>query len=98
MRRWLAEPSSYPRLQHEAAIRLFASDPGDADDVVRSLRALRDDLPRIEALCDLYEERARSIPHRTRAIVLELSLARRLVRAHREWIADVERELGAVPR
>lgn len=94
MRRWLAEPSSYPRLQHEAAIRLFASDLGDAGDVVRSLRALRDDLPRIEALCDLYEERAHAIPHRTRAIVLELSLARRLVQAHREWIADVERELG----
>jgi PadR family transcriptional regulator AphA len=93
-RAWLAEPSTYPRIQHEAAIRLFASDLGDAGDVLGSLRALRDELPRLEALCDMFEERAREIPHRTRAIVLELSLARRLLRAHREWVDEVERALG----
>ncbi len=80
---WLAAPSSYPRIQHEAAIRLFASDMGDAADVLRSLRALRDDLPRLEAICDMYEQRAQTIPHRTKAIVLELSLVRRLLDAHR---------------
>jgi hypothetical protein len=94
MRRWLAEPSTYPRIQHEAAIRLFASDLGDSADVLQSLAALRDELPRIEALCDLFEERAAAVPHRTEAIVLELSLARRLAQAHREWLDDVERALG----
>src|ERR671938_2100387 len=29
MRAWLAQPSAYPRIQHEAAIRLFAADLGD---------------------------------------------------------------------
>jgi hypothetical protein len=48
----------------------------------------------LEAACDLFEERAHTIPRRTKAIVLELSLVRRLLRAHREWIDDVERELG----
>jgi PadR family transcriptional regulator, regulatory protein AphA len=95
MREWLAAPSSYPRIQHEAAIRLFASDLGDLDSVVESLRALREQLPALEALCDRYEERAQSIPHRTTAIVLELSLARRIIEAHREWVDDVERELKA---
>jgi len=94
MRQWLAAPSTYPRIQHEAAIRLFASDLGDRRDVVASLRSLRDDLPRLEALCDLFEERAQAIPHRTEAIVLELSLARRLIRAHRDWIGEVESELA----
>lgn len=94
-RAWLAAPSTYPRIQHEAAIRLFASDLGDVQAVLASLQALRAELPRLEALCDLYEERAQAIPHRTRAIELELSLARRLVRAHRDWIDEVERELGA---
>jgi DNA-binding PadR family transcriptional regulator len=93
-RRWLARPSGYPRIQHEAAIRLFASDMGDSREVLRSLRALRDDLPRLEALCDMFEQRAQNIPHRRRAIVLELSLVRRMLAAHRDWIADVERELG----
>lgn len=94
MREWLAAPSTYPRIQHEAAIRLFASDLGDTEAMLASLRALRDQLPQLTALCDLYEERAQAIPHRTRAIVLELSLARRLIQAHRDWIDEVERELG----
>ena len=93
-RAWLAAPSTYPRIQHEAAIRLFASDLGDLAAVLKSLQALRDELPRLEAVCDLFEERARAIPHRTKAIVLELSLVRRLLQAHREWIDEVERELG----
>ena len=97
-RAWLAAPSTYPRIQHEAAIRLFASDLGEIADVVDSLRALRDDLPRLEALCDMFEERAHAIPHRTKAIVLELSLVRRMLQAHRDWIDDVERELGAMAR
>jgi DNA-binding PadR family transcriptional regulator len=36
MREWLAEPSSFPRIQHEAAIRLFASDLGDMEQVLAS--------------------------------------------------------------
>jgi hypothetical protein len=62
--------------------------------VLESLRALREQLPHLEALCDVFEERAQAIPYRTKAIVLELSLARRLIRAHREWIDEVERELS----
>ncbi len=93
MRAWIASPSSYPRIQHEAAIRLFASDLGDPYALVESLRALREQLPALEQLCDAYEERAQAIPHRTRAIELELSLARRLIRAHREWVDEVEGEL-----
>jgi DNA-binding PadR family transcriptional regulator len=96
-RAWLAAPSTYPRIQHEAAIRLFASDLGDRKVVLDSLRALRDDLPRLEALCDMFEERAQAIPHRAKAIVLELSLVRRLLRAHKEWIDDVESELSGAP-
>lgn len=92
-RAWLASPSRYPRIQHEAAIRLFASDLGDIGDVLRSLRALKDQLPELEATCDLYEARAQAIPHRTKAITLELSLARRLIQAHRDWIDEVEAEL-----
>jgi DNA-binding PadR family transcriptional regulator len=94
LRAWLAAPSSYPRIQHEAAIRLFASDLGDIDDVLGSLRALREQLPRLEAACADFEARAQAIPHRTKAIVVELSLVRRLIAAHRDWLDEVEREFG----
>jgi DNA-binding PadR family transcriptional regulator len=95
MRAWLAQPSAYPRIQHEAAIRLFAADLGDLDAVLDSLRALRERLPELEALCDHYEQRAQGVPHRTRLIELELSLARRLIQAHRTWIDEVVGEVGA---
>jgi DNA-binding PadR family transcriptional regulator len=94
MRAWIAGPSTYPRIQHEAAIKLFASDLGDTHALIQSLRALRAELPRLEALCDMYEQRAHELPHRTKATILELSLARRLIQAHREWIDEVERELA----
>lgn len=94
-RAWLAAPSSYPRIQHEAAIRLFASDLGDPKTVLRSLGGLREVLPRLEALCDMFEQRAQAIPHRTEAIVLELSLARRLLQAHGDWLDEVERVLSS---
>jgi PadR family transcriptional regulator AphA len=61
-RTWLAAPSTYPRIQHEAAIRLFASDMGDTADVLDSLRALREELPRLETVCEMYEQRAHAIP------------------------------------
>jgi DNA-binding PadR family transcriptional regulator len=93
-RAWLARPSTYPRIQHEAAIRLFAADLGDIQTVLQSLQALRAELPRLEAVCDLFEARAQAIPRRTKATVLELSLVRRLLQAHRDWIDDVVRELG----
>jgi DNA-binding PadR family transcriptional regulator len=93
-REWLAEPSGFPRIQHEAAIRLFASDLGDIEAVLASLRALRDELPRLEALIDVYEQRADAIPHRTQALKLNHALARRLIDAHRAWIDDVEATYG----
>ena len=89
-RRWLAEPSEFPRIHHEAAIRLFASDLGDIEDVLASLRALRDELPRLEALVDFHEQRADWIPHRAMALKLNHALARRLIEAHRAWIDEVE--------
>jgi PadR family transcriptional regulator AphA len=94
MRAWIASPSTYPRIQHEAAIRLFCSDLGDIAGLLDSLHSLREQLPHIEELCDTFEQRAPAIPHRTKAIILELSLVRRLIQAHREWIDEVQRELG----
>ena len=94
MRRWLAEPSRYPRVQHEAGVRVAAADLGDAHAVVESLRALRADLPRLEGLVGEIEARAAKFPHRARYLRLEMSLARRLITAHREWVDEVERELG----
>ena len=69
---------------------MFVSDLGDMAAVLAGLRALCDELPRLEALIELHERRADAIPHRTQALKLNHSLARRLIEAHRAWIDDVE--------
>jgi hypothetical protein len=98
IRTWLARPSEYPRIQHAAGVRLAAADLGDERAVVESLRALRDGLPELERLGDEIEERASMSAHRARYIILELSLARRLIQAHRDWVDAVEHTLDPFSR
>lgn len=75
-------------------MRVFAVDLlRDPLDVVRSFEGLEDELGRLELLLDGLAERAESIPHRTQGIELQLSLARRILDAHREWIAEVRGSL-----
>jgi hypothetical protein len=50
----------------------------------------------LDELDGLLEEpnTAASIPQRERYLRINHRLARRLISAHREWIGEVERELG----
>jgi DNA-binding PadR family transcriptional regulator len=91
---WLAQPAPFPRIQHEAVVRLLAGDLVDDETVVASLAALRDELAEISASLDAGEEIAGTLPHRERYLRLVHSLGRKLVRAHEEWVDEVERELG----
>lgn len=92
-RAWQAEPSSFPEIHHEAAIRLWASDLGDPATVLQSLRSLRDQLPALRAIVDSHDTDT-DFPNRDRALRLNQSLARRLIDAHEDWIADVEAAYG----
>jgi DNA-binding PadR family transcriptional regulator len=95
LREWLARPCPFPRIQSEAAIRVQASDLAkDPGDVVESLRALRDEIAELEAVLDEAEIRHQAVPHRELQLRLLRSLGRRVLRAHLEWIDEVEEELG----
>ena len=96
LQEWLAEPSSFPRIQTEAVARVLASDLAEDERVVaESLQALREEIAALSAEVDEDERRAPSIPHRERQLKLVRSLGRRLLQAHLDWIDEVERELGA---
>ena len=96
LQEWLAEPSSFPRIQSEAVARVLASDLAEDERVVaESLQALREEIAELSAEVDEDERRAPSIPHRERQLKLVRSLGRRLLQAHLDWIDEVERELGA---
>jgi DNA-binding PadR family transcriptional regulator len=92
---WLAEPTSMPRIQNEAAAKLLAADFADDETILASLAGLR------EEIADGYREaeemaaRAAAIPHRARYLALLNDLRRRTLDAQREWLDHVEQQLGS---
>jgi DNA-binding PadR family transcriptional regulator len=95
---WLAQPSRFPRIQSEAAIRIQASDLAEDPTVIlQSLQPLREEIAELAAILDESEQREPQFPHRRRQLRLLHSLGRRLLRAHLEWIEEVEQELGPRP-
>jgi hypothetical protein len=71
----------------------FAADlVGEA--VLDSLRALREEIADISARLDAAEAIATTIPSREHYLLLNHRLARRIVKAHTDWLDEVERELG----
>jgi DNA-binding PadR family transcriptional regulator len=98
LQEWLARPTPFPRIQSEAAIRVQASDlANEPAVVVASLQSLRDEITEMAALLDAGEQRESQFPHRRRQLRLLRSLGRRILNAHLDWIAEVERELGPAP-
>jgi DNA-binding PadR family transcriptional regulator len=95
LREWLASPSSFPRIQSEAAARVLASDLAeDPRAVAESVKAMRADIEDQRRLLEQAESRAWTLPHRARQLRLVRSLGRKLLDAHDEWIDEVVRELG----
>lgn len=94
LRAWLAEPAVFPRIYHEAVVKVMAGDLVAPEVTVASLQPLKDELAEIRARIDEGDERARSLTNRTRYLDLNARLARRLVDAHEAWIAEIEAELG----
>jgi DNA-binding PadR family transcriptional regulator len=92
---WLAEPARFPRIKNEAHLRLLAGDMLTDAEIVASFRGMLPELDQIEALArDMYEQASR-VPHRARYLQLSHAYALRLVQLHREWIAEIHRELGS---
>ena len=91
---WIKEPAHFPRIQHEAVVRLLAADLVGEEAVLDSLRALRTEIGDISARLDAAEAIAATIPSRENYLLLNHRLARRIVQAHVDWLDEVERELG----
>ena len=94
LRDWLRAPAGFPRLQHEASFRLFAGDLIEDDEILASLQRLRADIDDMSQLVATNIERASGVPHRTRYLLLQQDLGRRLLQAHSDWLDNVERELA----
>src|SRR4029077_11244520 len=91
---WLRAPAGFPKLQHEASFRLFAGDLIEDEEILTSLQKLRADIEEMSTLVNTNIERAPNVPHRTRYLLLQQDLGRRLLKAHTDWLDEVERELA----
>jgi PadR family transcriptional regulator, regulatory protein AphA len=98
LRAWIAEPSTLPRIQHEAIVKLLAADLVSDDVVLRSLQAMRTDIADASARLDVAEAVAATLPHRERYLRLVHRLGRALLETHLHWLDEVERELGPKKR
>jgi DNA-binding PadR family transcriptional regulator len=94
VRDWANEPVRFPRVLHEGVVRLLAADLVGEPPVRESISALGAELDELDALVDEGEATAGALPHREKYLLINHGLARRLVAAYRDWIDDVERELG----
>jgi nucleoside phosphorylase/DNA-binding PadR family transcriptional regulator len=96
LRVWLVQPTPFPRIQDEAAVRLLAAGSvGDDAALLTSLGALRAELDEVDEGLDVAEALAETLPHGARYLRLLHRLGRSVVRSRREWLDDVERELAA---
>ena len=93
LRVWADDPVRFPRALHEGVVRLLAADLVGEGPVRAGILALREELDELDALMTRADEVAGTLPHREKYLRLNHRLARRLIDAHREWVADVEREL-----
>jgi len=94
LREWMKEPAHYPRTDTSATSRVIAADLVGEAAVKRSLLGMREEIEFLLEQLDAGEERAHDIPHREKYLLLSHSLARRIILAHRDWLDEVERELG----
>jgi DNA-binding PadR family transcriptional regulator len=94
LRGWAREPVRFPRVLHEGVVRLLAADLVGEEPVREGIVALSRELDELETLMDAADAIAATFPHREKYLRINHRLARRLIAAHRDWIADVKRELG----
>jgi DNA-binding PadR family transcriptional regulator len=92
--RWVAEPATFPRVQHEAVVKVLSGDIAGDEAILRSLDGLRAEIADLRGRLDEAEEVAKTLPHRERYLRLVHRLGRALVQVHEEWVDEVERELS----
>jgi DNA-binding PadR family transcriptional regulator len=91
---WLKEPSTLPRIQNEAVVRLLASDLGKDADVLASLTELEPEIAAGRERVAAALERASGLPHRERYLKLVHRLGELQLAAYEQWLDEVRAELS----
>ena len=91
---WMSQPATFPRLQHEAAVRVMCADLAGTQQVLDSLRGMRPEIERVLADVTAMEQRAEGLPHRRANLALNNWFGRRWCELLLAWLDEAERVLG----
>jgi DNA-binding PadR family transcriptional regulator len=91
---WMSHPSQLPRLAGEPPVRIIAADLAGEAAVRESLLAMRAEIADLRASTEALEERASTIPHREKYLLLNARLADHVLDAYERWLEEVEEELS----
>jgi DNA-binding PadR family transcriptional regulator len=95
---WVRTPVGLPRIQHEALVRVLATDlADDPADVLAGLRPMRDELHPTRAAIATAREHATELPDRRRRLLAQHQMADRLLDAFEQWLDDVDELLAGSP-
>jgi DNA-binding PadR family transcriptional regulator len=92
---WMSQPAAFPRLQHEAAVRVLCADLAGFERVLTSLRRMRPEIERVLADITSMEQQAEQLPHRRANLRLNTWFGRRWCELQLAWLDEAERVLGA---
>lgn len=88
---WVREPVGLPRIQHEAVIRVMATDlADDPADVLAGLRPLRDEIAAGRAMLDEGLRAAEDLPDRRELLLAQHRMAQGFLDALEGWMGEVE--------
>ncbi len=94
---WMSQPAAFPRLQHEAAVRVLCADLAGPQRVLDSLRGMRPEIERVLADIAAMEQQAEQLPHRRANLQLNTWFGRRWCELQLAWLDEAERVLGDAP-
>jgi PadR family transcriptional regulator, regulatory protein AphA len=93
LKEWISRPSPVPRLAGEPPVRIISADLTGEGPVRESLLAMRAEVAELRANAEELEQRASTIPHREKYLVLNARLAKHVLDAYERWLDEVDREL-----
>jgi PadR family transcriptional regulator, regulatory protein AphA len=94
LRDWLRLPTPYPRIQNEANVRLLAGTFADDAELAASLLAQREAIAELQETLDASTAQIDPAAPNARHLRLSFDLGNRMLAAQRDWLDEVERELG----
>jgi DNA-binding PadR family transcriptional regulator len=98
LREWGRTPLRFTPLKSEPADRLLAADIIGDEATRESFAALRQDLDDLRARVEEIKVSAKTLPHRTKYLLIAATFFGRIIDAHEQLVDDVERELAPKQR